>query len=138
MEDEEKREEIKRLLREGDRFKEMMKYNLANAAYEEVFLLDPDNVKASKRIDVLKKKMLREGRYETELVTSVYGEEIEARVRAYWERVEELVAQKRWGQARFTLEKLLLLDPLHKEGRELSERFKQGGVDGTEMGDRTT
>ena len=138
MDEEEKREEIDRLLREGDRYKEMMNYNSANAVYEGVFRLDPNHVEASKRIDRLKEKMLQEGRSETGLVSGVYDTEIEARVRIYWNEVQELVAQERWGQARFTLEKLLLLDPLHEEGRELYERLKEGGVAKTEKVKRTT
>ena len=114
---------VKGLLEEGDRYVEKKNYNLANAAYESVFLLEPNHGEASDRIDWLKKRMLREGRSEAELITRVYDAEIEARVKRYLEEAKQLVAEGRLAQARFTLEKLLLINPLNEEARNLYQEL---------------
>ena len=116
---EEKQTIVKQLLEEGDQYVERKDYNLANASYESVFLLEPNNLEASKRIDRLKKRMLGEGRSETELVTRVYDAEIEQRAQQYLEHAKQFMAQQKWGQARFTLQKLLLISPLHEEANKL-------------------
>ena len=127
----ERRDMVSQLLLEGDQYLGEKNYNLANASYESVFLLEPNHPEASKRIDGLKKHMLGEGRSETELVTRVYDEEIEERALGYLNQAKQLIAQQKWGQARFTLQKLLLIQPLHKEGRKLYESVNQKTAAGT-------
>ena len=121
---EEKREMITAFLKEGDQYFDAKDYDHANAAYERVFVLDPNHAGASRRIDRLKKQMLAEGKSETELVTRVYDAEIEARVHYYWTKAQTLVKEKKLGQARFTLEKILLLNPLHEEAQKLYKDLK--------------
>ncbi len=125
MSSEEKKDMVKEFLKEGDRLKDQKDYNLANAAYESVFLLEPENVEASKRIDRLKKIMVKEGVSETQLVTHVYDEEIGIRVKQYLNQSKEFIKRGKFAQARFTLQKLLLIDPLHKEGSKLYEEVNQ-------------
>ena len=57
----EKKSMIEELLKEGDKLAEQKEYNQANATYETIFLIQPGNIDASKRIDRLKKKMMKEG-----------------------------------------------------------------------------
>lgn len=116
---EERKTMIDQLLREGDQYLATKNYNLANQAYESVFLLEPNHAVASKRIDRLKKEMLGEGRSEAELVARVYDTELQERIGQYLERARELMAKGKWGQARFALQKLLLLNPLHEEANRL-------------------
>ena len=125
MDGEEKKNLVEQLMMDGDRYLRGKNYNLANASYESVFLLDPNNVEASKRIDRLKRHMVKEGKSETELVARVYDSEIEIRVREYLEQAKRLLEGKKWSQARFTLQKLLLLNPLHEEARKLYESLEQ-------------
>jgi len=127
---EEEREMIESFLNEGNEFFKVKEYDKANAAYERVFVLDPENIKASGRIDRLKKQMMAEGRSETELVTHVYDAEIEARSHYYWNKSQNLVREKKWGEARFTLEKILLLDPMNKEAEKLYKEVKAKTVSG--------
>ncbi|MBI4372992.1 MAG: hypothetical protein HY585_04625 [Candidatus Omnitrophica bacterium] len=122
---EEKQNVADQLLVEGDRLAEAKNYDLANATYESIFLLDPHHVAASKRIDRLKKQMKQEGRSETELVTRVYDAEIDMRVSQYLTEAKELMAAQKWGKARFTLQKLLLINPLNEEGRQLYAEVNQ-------------
>lgn len=126
----EKKEMINSFLKEGDELVDVKEYDQANAAYERVFILDSNNMEASKRIDHLKKQMLAEGKSETELVTHVYDAEIEARVHYYWIRAKTLVEQKKWGEARLTLEKILLLSPMHSEAQKLYKEVKSKASSG--------
>ena len=128
----EKKAEADILLEAGDRYREMKQYHLAMASYEHVFVLDRANTMASKKIDELKSQMLNEGLSETETVAGVYDEEIKARIRVYWKRIQEYLAHHQWGRARFTLEKLLLLDPPDPEATSLHRRLKQAASEGKE------
>lgn len=125
MSKEDKTEMLKALLAEGDRLAEQKDYNLANATYESVFLIEPGHVETSKRIDRLKKTMVKEGVSETQLVTRVYDEEIGARVRLYLTQAKKLIETGKLAQARFSLQKLLLIDPLHDEANQLYKQVNQ-------------
>ena len=116
---------IKQLLTEGDRLTERKDYNLANATYESVFLIEPAHVETSKRIDRLKKIMIKEGVSETQLVTRVYDAEIDIRVRQYLVQAKDLIQQGKLAQARFNLQKLLLINPLHEEANKLYKQVNQ-------------
>ena len=122
---EDKKSMIKQLLEEGDQYAEGKNYNLANASYESVFLLEPNNVQASQRIDRLKKRMFKEGKSETDLVTRVYDQEIEERTRVYLKQAKEFIEQGKRAQAQFTLHKLLLINPLHHEANKLYKSLKE-------------
>lgn len=120
----EKQEVIEQLLIEGEQYTKEKRYNLANASFESIFLLDPHHVKASERLDELKKQMINEGKYETQLVGQVYDAEIDIRVQAYLRQAQQLFAEGKRAQARFVLQKLLLIQPLHEEARKLYEELK--------------
>ena len=127
----EKREMIKQLLVEGDRQMAAKNYNMANAHFESVFLLDPAHVVASRRIDRLKKQMVKEGHQETELVARVYDSEMDERVRQYLMEAKQLLKGQKLAQARFKLQKLLLLNPLHGEANKLYHEVNRkldGGI----------
>jgi tetratricopeptide (TPR) repeat protein len=121
----EKQSMIQELIAEGDRYLEEKNYNLANAAYESIFLLDPNHEGASERIDRLKKRMIKEGKSETDLVARVYDSEIDIRVRTYLERAKDHIKNGRISQARFALQKLLLINPLHEEAERLYQELNQ-------------
>ena len=120
---------VKQLLAEGDQYASEKNYNLANATYESVFLIEPNNVEASQHIDRLKKHMQKEGHSETELVTRVYDEEIDERTRVYLKQAKELITEGKLSRARFTLQKLLLINPLHAEANKLYQDLKQKAAD---------
>ena len=119
----EKQGMIKELMAEGDRYADEKNYNLANAAYESIFLLNPEHQGASERIDRLKKRMMKEGKSETDLVTRVYDSEIDMRVRAYLKQAKEFMEAGKIGQARLALQKLLLINPLHQEAEKLYQKL---------------
>ncbi len=128
----ERMEWIAELISRGDRYKELKNFDLANAMYERVFLLDAENLQASKRIDQLKKEMLEDGQLETGIVGGAYDAEIEARLKVYWREAQQLIRDRRWGRARFALEKLLMLDPLHEEASDWHKRLSEAIEEGRE------
>jgi hypothetical protein len=125
LSDSEKQSMIRELLAEGDRYADEKNYNLANAAYESIFLLDHEHEGASERIDRLKKRMLKEGKSETDLVTRVYDSEIDMRVRTYLKQAKEFMETGRVGQSRLALQKLLLINPLHEEAEKLYKKLNE-------------
>lgn len=124
---EERQKHVSELLALGDQLFDEKNYTYALAAYEEVFLLDPDNPKASARIDRLKKQASRDGKDEIGIVRGVYEEQAKERVRKYWLEAREYLKEKKYGQARFAVEKILLLDPESKEAIALYEDLKKVG-----------
>ncbi len=86
-------------------------YDLALFAAEKVFLYDGENVAASEMIDQIKSRALKEGKAETLFIHKMYKEEIVDRLQQYRQQAEELVSRGQYGQARFTVEKVLLLEP---------------------------
>lgn len=125
MSKEEKKTMTDQLLTEGDRLVENKDYNLANATYESVFLVEPGHIETSKRIDRLKKLMVKEGVSETQLVTRVYDQEIDIRAKRYLRQAKDFMKQSKLGQARFNLQKLLLINPLHEEANKLYKEVNQ-------------
>ncbi len=121
---EEKRQKGIELLNLGDELLDKKDYDEALATYEQVFLMDPENRKASAKIDILKKQMTKEGRSEAGVVKAVYEEESKQRVRGYWSETREYLKNKKYGQARLALEKILLLDPVNQEAQDLYEKLK--------------
>lgn len=121
----EKKTMIQQLLAEGDQYLAEKNYNLANASYESIFLLEPNHLGASGRIDRLKKQMMKEGKSETALVTRVYDAEIEGHANVYLKQAKQFIAEGKPNQARFALQKLLLINPMHEEARKLYDHLNK-------------
>lgn len=122
---EERRKYAQELLDLGDELFEQKNYDYALSAYEQVFLFEPENQKASAKIDILRKQMKKEGKDETGILKGVYEEEAKERARTYWTQLQEYLKQEKYGQARLALEKILLLDPLNEQAQKLYEELKQ-------------
>lgn len=116
---EEKKRQVKELIMLGDELIEVKDYQRALEAYEHVFTLDPENVRASAKIDLLKKQVGKEGKSEAGIVGAVYEEEIQNRIHQYMTETKEYLQAEKIGQARLSLQKILLLDPFHKEAQQL-------------------
>ena len=86
-------------------------YDLALFAAEKVFLYDAENIVASELIDQIKGKALKEGKADTLFIHKMYKEEIADRLEQYRGEAEDLASQGRFGQAQFTAEKILMLEP---------------------------
>ena len=86
-------------------------YDLALFAAEKVFLYDADNSTASELIDQIKAKALKEGKADTLFIHKMYKNEIADRLEQYRAEAEDLATQGKLGQAQFTAEKILMLEP---------------------------
>lgn len=86
-------------------------YDLALFAAEKVFLYEPDNNTASELIDQIKGKALKEGKADTLFIHKMYKNEIADRLEQYRTQAEDLATQGQFGQAQFTAEKILMLEP---------------------------
>ncbi|MDD5225973.1 MAG: hypothetical protein PHV97_02170 [Candidatus Omnitrophica bacterium] len=86
-------------------------YDLALFAAEKVFLYDAENSVASELIDQIKAKALKEGKADTLFIHKMYKNEIADRLEQYRAQAEDLAAQGQLGQAQFTAEKILMLEP---------------------------
>jgi tetratricopeptide (TPR) repeat protein len=86
-------------------------YDLALFAAEKVFLYDTENSAASELIDQIKSKALKEGKADTLFIHKMYKNEIADRLEQYRTQAEDLAAQGQLGQAKFTAEKILMLEP---------------------------
>jgi Flp pilus assembly protein TadD len=86
-------------------------YDLALFAAEKVFLYDADDAVASELIDQIKAKAIKEGKADTLFIHKMYKNEIADRLEQYRAQAEALAAEGKLGQAQFTAEKILMLEP---------------------------
>lgn len=113
----------------GDQLAEQNNFEAALAAYEQVFVFDPGNTKASAKIDLLRKQMKKDQKNENGIVSAVYEQEAQDKIRNYWAKTQEYLQDRKMGQARFALEKILILDPMNEEARKLYDQIKQSSAE---------
>jgi tetratricopeptide (TPR) repeat protein len=111
MNADDKQDEIKTWLERSRTLFAANQYDLALFAAEKVFLYEPDNNTASELIDQIKGKALKEGKADTLFIHKMYKEEIADRLEQYRTQAEDLATKGQLGQARFTAEKILMLEP---------------------------
>jgi len=111
MNADDRQDEIKTWLERSRALFAANQYDLALFAAEKVFLYDENDSAASELIDQIKSKALREGKAETLFIHKMYKNEISDRLEQYRTQAEELASQGQWGQAQFTVEKILMLEP---------------------------
>ena len=104
-------DQIKTWLERSRALFEANQYDLALFAAEKVFLYDANDSVASELIDEIKAKALKEGKAETLFIHKMYKNEIADRLEQYRSQAEDLLAQGQLGQAQFTAEKILMLEP---------------------------
>jgi Flp pilus assembly protein TadD len=106
-----KQDQIKTWLERSRALFNANQYELALFAAEKVFLYDANDSTASELIDQIKAKALKEGKADTLFIHKMYKNEIADRLEQYRTQAEDLVAQGQLGQAQFTAEKILMLEP---------------------------
>jgi tetratricopeptide (TPR) repeat protein len=111
MNADDKQDQIKTWLERSRTLFDANQYDLALFAAEKVFLYDGNSSAASELIDQIKAKALKEGKADTLFIHKMYENEIADRLAQYRTQAEELAAQGQWGQAQFTAEKILMLEP---------------------------
>lgn len=111
MSADDKQDQVKTWLERSRALFNANQYDLALFAAEKVFLYDPNSDSASELIDQIKAKALKEGKADTLFIHKMYKNEIADRLEQYRTQAEALAAQGQWGQAQFTAEKILMLEP---------------------------
>ncbi|MFA7255834.1 MAG: hypothetical protein WC133_07085 [Candidatus Omnitrophota bacterium] len=111
MNADDKQDQIKTWLERSRALFNANQYDLALFAAEKVFLYDAENSAASELIDQIKGKALKEGKADTLFIHKMYKNEIADRLEQYRTQAEDLAAQGQLGQAQFTAEKILMLEP---------------------------
>lgn len=111
MDGDERNEQVKTWLERSKALFVKKQYDFALFAAEKVFLYDGENPEASELIDKIKAQALKEGKADALFLNKMYEEEIADRLTKYRKQAEGLAGEGYYGQARFTLEKILLLEP---------------------------
>jgi len=111
MNADDKQDQIRTWLERSRALFEAKQYDLALFAAEKVFLYDANNNAASELIDQIRSKALKEGKADTLFIHKMYKNEIADRLEQYRTKAEDLMAQGQLGQAQFTAEKILMLEP---------------------------
>lgn len=115
----EKSQQIKTLFERSQGFLERGQFDGALTAVEEVFVLDPENREASRRVDEIKEKARRQGAEESTFLKGLYQVEIESRIHRYVREAETHLGRGRREAARVAIEKIFLLDSENQRAQEL-------------------
>ncbi|GEM_PF-2835309 len=115
----EKKEWIKRFISEGDQLARLGLYDIAVDEYEKVFLLDPENHKASDRIDRLRKQFIKEQHATLKEQDKVFEEDYKKRTEILLNQANELMDAGNYSSAKRTLERLLAVEPKNKKAKKL-------------------
>jgi len=113
------RSEIRTWLERSETLFQRGQYDFALFAAEKVFIYDPAHAGASELIDEIKVKALKEGKADTLFVSKMYREEIAERIVSYGNLADVFLRDGRVNQARFTVEKVLLLEPENPQALKL-------------------
>lgn len=125
MSSSEKKNWMKRFIQEGDRLANLGLYDMAVDEYEKVFLLEPENRKASQRIDRMKKQFLKEQGQILKEQGKQIDQELKRKVDIYLNQVEELVRAGNYSSAKRTLERLMTLDKKNKNAKKLMKLINE-------------
>ncbi|MDD5085161.1 MAG: hypothetical protein PHE61_03845 [Candidatus Omnitrophica bacterium] len=129
QENKELREEsIKYFLNEGKRLAEKGEYDLAVEVIEQVFVLDPLNEEASREIDLIKERYIKDAMESYERAEKVLSKEIEEETTVYLESAKTLIQNRHWADAKVLLRKVLALDPNQKEAKKLLNTCEKSGA----------
>jgi len=104
-------EEIKTWLERSETLFQSKQYDLALFAAEKVFLYDSTHAKASQMIDKIKRQALKEGKADILFLNQMYEEEISDRLTRYRDQAQAFFQEGQLGRAKYTVEKILLLEP---------------------------
>jgi hypothetical protein len=122
---EEKALAVKTWLERSQGFLQVNRLEEALQAAEQVFLLDPGNLEASRLVDEIKNRSREQGKEDSAFLQSLYQEEVERRIMRYTEEAQTSLDSRRFASARLAIEKILLLDPENREGERLLRALEQ-------------
>ncbi len=117
--DESNQTEVKNWLERSKSLLHQNQYDLALFAAEKVFVYDANNREASLLIDDIKDKAVKSGKADTLFLSKMYKEEVSERVKNYRSEAKQLLSEDKKEQAKFNLQKILLLEPEDPEALRL-------------------
>ena len=118
---EQKTEEAKTWLERARGLLALQEYDEAMLAAEKVFLTDPDNTEASALVDEIRNEALATGKEQMLIQNQVTRSEIDDRVKEYYMQVEDWMRREKWGAARITVDKILMLSPEDEKALQLRD-----------------
>ena len=113
------KDDVQTLLERAEAYFQAGRYSEASESAQKVFQLDPDNGQASRLMDRIAKKMLDHDNTERAAIKQVAREEVTERIEQYRDRAKAAIEKKHWGEARFALQKVLILSPSDPEALRL-------------------
>lgn len=123
MSADDKHDQIKTWLERSQALFNANQYDLALFAAEKVFIYDSENSAASELIDQIREKALKEGKADTLFIHKMYKNEIADRLEQYRVQAEKFVAEGQLGQAQFTVEKILMMEPEDPKALSLLQKI---------------
>ena len=120
----ERKNEIRTWLERAKSLAEIQQYDEATLAAENVFIYDPGNEDASKLIDEIKRRAMRDGKYEIQSEHQAVRDEIDDRITIYKQQARTWFKAGQWGAARLAAEKVLLLEPEDQEALEILDEIQ--------------
>ena len=103
---------------------QIQEYDEALTAAEKVFSYDAENLEASRLIDEIRKIAMKDGQAEVLVRNKMAREESNERVGAYLIQARKAIQAGRVGEARLTLNKILLLEPENREALEMRSQLE--------------
>ena len=119
------RVEIKNWIDRSKTLLHQKQYDLALFAAEKVFIYDANNHEASLLIDDIKEEAVKDGKAESLFLSKMYKEEIGERVKNYRSEARDMINENKSEQAKFTLQKILMLEPEDPEALKLFRDLQQ-------------
>ncbi len=117
--------EIDRWLERAKTLASYHQFDQAVLAAEKVFQLDPENVRASRLIDQIQGKALKEGTSDMKAIKKSAKQEAKGRVQQYLAQAREWSESGSFGAARLACDKVLILDPDNDEAQSIKKQIRK-------------
>lgn len=117
--------EIERWMERAKTLAAYQQYDQAILAAEKVFQFDPQNAQASRLMDEIQAKALKEGERDLKVLAKSSKLEGEDRSTRYLNQAREWVRTGRLGAARLACDKILILNPTHEEALALKAQIRK-------------
>ncbi len=121
----EARIEMERWMERAKTLASYHQYDQAILAAEKVFQFDPQNVPASRFIDEIQAKALKEGEKDLKTLANSSKLEGQDRVTRYLSQAREWMRTGRIGAARLACDKILILNPTQEEALALKAQIRK-------------
>jgi|GEM_PF-1582364 len=116
---------LKFYLRRAEYFLQARRYEEAIADLEQIFVIDPGNLKASGVMDGARKSFIKEVKARSKEEKKQAGNPLQDLFNVSLETARQLVRENRFVEAKILLNRIALLDPENKEVRKLMQKMQK-------------